>query len=132
MNPWMKLAGAIATSLYADHRAKTRLADSLESEERVLRQVSATLLNSIFDKSTGYLSITTDTLRFEKTMTMTGHATKGSVVIPLDAIRRVTVEKYGLFNGKIVLDTAGGRREFVVGMAVGTELKDLIFHVRGW
>lgn len=128
MSLLLKLAGGIASSLILNHRAKSRLASSLEDHEVVLRQVSVVMLNSVWSIPRAYLSITTQALRFEKTKTVDGRASYGSIVIRLRDIESVTVEKQGLFGRKVVV-TASGRRE-AFGVSDPEEIKELILRAR--
>lgn len=135
MNPLLKLAGHVAVGLIMNQRAKHSLARSLDDEEKVLRQVGATIAGAGFfgGNTRGYLCVTTQAVRFEKSKTINGRAAYGSIVMPLPQIHSVVAKRGRWCCSSLSLATGDDSREFFLDFAAyADELKALIHQARGW
>jgi hypothetical protein len=131
MNPWLKLPGQLARTIYSHHRAHSRLSASVSGEEQVLRQVNTQAWNGVFDHQDGILAITTHALRFEITRGTCGKPAKGSVVIPLEQLQSVTVQPFALWSGKLVLQTLAGTKYYLFSLrGKADEIRVLIEQAR--
>src|SRR5690242_10637469 len=113
MTSLLKIAGHVAVGVMMNQRAKYSQTRSLDGEEKMLRRVMATTKGGYFSGPVmGYLCVTTQAVRFEKSKTFNGRAVYGSIVLPLRQIQSAVAERASLVGSNLTLTVGGESHAF--------------------